>query len=517
MFCQYEVTAGALQLKRRVLFKISFMKYFPLLLIFIFQQAASQSLYERKWGAVIPVFNKLKQPFNPARTIKSTAFVSEAHPKTGALYLVTPEENEIRIYQTENPESQSFFKFEGEAPTFIENMKFDSKGNLLITGRTFNPDLATAGAYHTELSYSYSGCWFVAKINPQGAVMWFTYFDEIMQNTAHLSIDKHDNIYILNKRSKTTVLEPGVFQKEADTKSSIQDQDVISKLDKDGKHIWSTFYSSDQSKLLAIEAGESGVFIYGVHLTLAPSATYFGTPGAFQETATGTYNNTSAVFISKFSFDGKRQWSTYFGGQKTFAPLTSSYISKNSSPLSVMGDDAYFITMHSPNDAAYKDQATTGTYQPVFKGSGAGRTVTCFSGKGTRKWTTYIEAGDMLKKSFDEKQLFLTATADVSKDGQLVRTTQNAYQKAPGGLNDVLTCILSADGKEMSYSSWYGFSGNDTGITVPTNKGYYLIGFSQSNKQAETPFAGAGDPANEFTRKDEEYMGNFIGCFTLLR
>lgn len=488
------------------------MKYFTLLLIFIFNHSTSQVLYERKWGAVLPVYNKIKQPFNPARTIKSTPFVAEVNPATGDLYLVNPEENELNVYNTENSDARVFFKFEGAQPTYIENIKFDSKNNVIITGRTFNPDLATSGAYNTYMSDSYSGCWFVAKIDAQGTLVWFTYFHEITQNTSHLSIDQYDNIYILNKRSKTTVLQSDAFQERADEKSTIEFQDAISKLDKDGKHVWSTFYAHDQSKLLALEAGTEGIFIYGVHFTLTPSGTFFGTPGAFQESITSS-GNASAVFISKFSFDGTRLWSTYFGGQKTFAPLANSYISKNSSPLAVIGDEVYFITMHSPNNAAYKDQATKGAYRPVFNGSGMGRTISCFSGKGSRKWTSYIETGDMLRKALDGTQLFLSSTADPLKNPVNINTTPNAYQQTPGGLNDVLTSVLSTDGSQLTYTSWYGFKGNDSGITLPTINGYYVLGFSQNNKAAETSFADAATLQNQFTRKEEDYLGNFIGCF----
>lgn len=491
------------------------MKYFILLFMLIFNQSFSQSLYQRKWGTVLPVFNKLKQPFNPARSIKSTPFVSEVNPTNGDLYLVSPNGDEINIYNTQTPYSRLFFKFEEEKPTFIENIKFDSHNNVIITGRTFNDKLATAGAYDTKMRDSHYGCWFVAKINIHGELVWFTYFHEIVQNTAHLSVDKHDNIYVLNKRNKTTHLQPDAFQTEVDEKSTMQFQDVISKLDKKGKHIWSTFYARDQSKLLALEAGTEGIFIYGVHLTVTSAATFFGTPGAFQENVTGS-NNTSAVFISKFDFDGKRLWSTYFGGQKTFAPLANSYISKNSSPLSVIGDDVYFITMHAPGSSA-ADLSTPNAYHPAFKDTGTGRTVSCFSGKGLRKWTTYIEAGDMLQKSFDKKYLVLTATLDSSKEARLIKTTQNAYQQVPGGANDILTYMLSSDGTQIKYSSWYGFKGNDTGITVPTLKGYYIIGFSQHNEKADTKFADADSATATFISNDNDYMGNFIGCFTLSR
>ncbi len=489
------------------------MKYFYLTLLLAVSCVQGQSLYKRTWATVIPISDKPAQPFSSKRIVQSTPFVAQVNPNTGNLYVVNPEGDEIFMYNRETPVAVSYFKIQGNDLSFIEQIKFDSKNNMIITGRTKNDGFATKGAYSSEkLENKYSGDGFIAKINEGGTLLWATYFHEMPENTAHLTIDKDNNIYVLNKRNKTDVLSSSVFQPKGDPDSAMQKQDVVSKFSANGKHLWSTFYANDQSKLLAIEAGKNGLFIYGIHLTLATSAGYFGTPGAFQETITGSERNTSAVFLSKFGFDGKRQWSTYFG-LKTYAPIAPFYISKSSSPLTVAGDDAYIMAAHQ------KDLFTNMATQDVYSNtSTASRTVTAFSGKGARKWTTYLEAGDMIEKAADGKQLFITATIDFFRNDPFVKTTPNAYQADGGGTADVLTFTLSADGKQVEYATWYGFKGYDTGITLPTSKGYYTIGFSQYNSKPDTPFASADAPLNKFTYiHDNDYMGNFIGCFTLSR
>jgi len=490
------------------------MKYFSLLLLLAASCVQGQSLYKRTWATAIPISDKPVQPFSSKRIVKSTPFVAEVNPNTGNLFVVNPEGNEIFMYNTDNPVSVPFFKIPAEDLSFIEQIKFDSRNNMIITGTTKSTGLATKDAYsHEKLENKYSGDWFIAKINKNGSLVWATYFHEMPQNTAHLAIDKDNNIYVLNKRIKSDVLPSPAFQPTGDPASVLQKQDVISKFSAGGKHLWSTFYANDQSKLLALEAGKNGLFVYGIHLTLTTSAGYFGTPGTFQETIKGNERNTSAVFLSKFGFDGKRQWSTYFG-LKTYAPLAPFYISKNSSPLAVVGDDAYILAAHQSD--LFTNLATQDVYSNA---SGTSRTVTAFSGKGARKWTTYVETGDMIEKSADGKQLFITATTvDFFKNDPFVKTTRNAYQPDGGGTSDILTYTLSTDGKQVKYATWYGFKGYDTGITLPAPKGYYTIGFSQYNSKPDTPFATDNAPLNKFTYiHDNDYMGNFIGYFTLQR
>src|SRR5690606_13044181 len=100
------------------------------------------------------------------------------------------------------------------------NIKFDSHSNMVVTGRTFNDGLATAGAYMDKrFLNSYTGDWFLAKIDPSGTVVWCTYFHEIIQNTAHLTVDEHDNIYLISKRSRSEDLGSSAFQRTGDPDS----------------------------------------------------------------------------------------------------------------------------------------------------------------------------------------------------------------------------------------------------------------------------------------------------------
>src|SRR5690606_16507996 len=325
---------------------------------------------------------------------------------------------------------------------------------------TLNPNLATTSIYSSKpINISSSkGYSFIAKINLKGNLKWLSYFYEIPRNTLSITIDKKDNIYVLNKRSKTDVVLVSAFQQKADVNSNIPYQDVITKLNKKGKHTWSTFYSQDNSSINAIIASDKGIYIYGTHLSNNPSSSYFGTSDSFMETTSEKTNNTSVVFLSKFGFDGERIWSTYFGDQKSEMSYPINNIGANYSNITVINDDVYFITSHNNNrnlSQKLNSLATDSTFldKPLF--STENYTLSKFSGNGDRKWTTYLHIPGLLFKSIDNSKLFISTTTHAYNDGNHFLDTQGFFQSKKQGKQDIYTYTLSLDGKKMEYETFY--------------------------------------------------------------
>lgn len=486
-------------------------------LLCCFGQSFGQPLYTRTWGSLIPIYNKPIKPFSPIRKIMSTPFVAEVNANTGNLFIVSPEGDEIHEYNVDTSVTKLVYKIPGDRLTSIENIKFDTQNNIIIVGRTFNTELGTPGIYSPKAILNFSsGNAFIAKISPEGLLVWCTYFHDITQNRSNLTIDGKNNIYVINKRAKTDSLQKARFQTSGDLTSPINFQDVISKLDSDGNHKWSTFYAKDQSGIHAIEAGTGGVYVYGVHFANEVSNTYFGTPGAFQEQAAGKQKTRVNVFLSKFSFEGERCWSTYFGNEETHIPIPDHYISKNQGPLTVLNDEAYIIATHTGVYNAKEELTTPNVYMQVPKNVKKNKTLSRFSGKGMREWTTYIEEGDVLVKSLTKNELFISATVNSSETKDDLNATENAYQYKNGGITDVFTYTVTLDGKKVNYKTFYGYEGDECGITLPGKNGYYTLGFSYKNNKPETLLASKHAALATFTRMpDDTYAGNFIGYFTL--
>ena len=476
-------------------------------------QAFSQSLYNRVWSTVetgvIRVFD-IKKTTN--ELYFNCELINDPDPLKQNVF------GEIYIHNTLNSTTKLFYKFPHPIPVpsppshapyavRVENIRFDNSDNLIVYGRTHNANLATTGTYsQIPITSTFTGYSFIAKISNSGQLLWFTYFHDLAQNASSLTIDKNNNIYVLSKRDKNDVLSPNSFQSTGDLSSIIEYQEVISKLDTNGKHVWSTFYVKDNSKVRNIIAGDNGLYIYGDHLGGNGSSNYFGTTGSYQEYSSGltSNGNSSTAFITKFDFNGSRLWSSYFGDQISKCPINNSYFPYG---MTVIGDDVYFITDLKNISSPAKNVSTNGAYLTTPVSLFENTTLTKFSGNGKRSFTTYLQNGEAIQKT-DANDLFITGKIESSNNNL---TTQNAYQKQHGGKADIYTYILSNNGSALKYGSFYGYDGTDSGIAFTTSNGYYIFGNSVGNSAATTLF----DTTNGLFRGSNiyGYSGNFISYF----
>ncbi|UUV21035.1 T9SS type A sorting domain-containing protein [Paenimyroides aestuarii] len=483
---------------------LNLIKKFLLSICFLFSlnQFYAQPLYVRDWGAV-----------------NLTARVLEVKLSTEELFIDYGYYGEIKKYNIKNATTSFFYSFphpSNPSPSYavrIENMKFDSKENLIVYGRTHNKNLGTPGTYSQVPlpGTAYTGHSFIAKIGRTGQLLWFTYFHDLAQNTAGLTLDKNDNIYVLTRRDKNDVLPTNSFQSTGDQSSIIKYQDVISKLDNTGNHLWSTFYFKDDSKIRNMIAGDNGLYVYGDHFGGVGSSNFFGTKGSFQEYSSGLSSNgdISTVFLTKFNFNGTRIWSTYFGDQISKCPLNNI---ANPYGLAVIGDDAYILTNLNNIYTPATNMSTSNAYLKQQTSVSKNVALTKFNSSGGRVFTSYLHSG---------QSLFKTSTNDLLIGGKIDEiyigsknniVTQNAYQGQHGGKFDMHCFIISNNGASLKYGTYYGGDGNDEGICVPTKNGFYVLGNSLNNSKATTLFDSNGGLF--YGSNAIGYRGFFMGYFT---
>lgn len=485
--------------------------------LFTTSENYGQSLYKREWGTLLPISTKTTKAFTPNKSIvRTVSFVTVVHPETGNLYLVNAEGNGIYEYRPDQLKPKLIYKISDseEGLSTIENLKFDFENNLIISGRTVAQNLATSGAYSESLIFGFKlAPSYLAKINLQGSVIWFTYFHDILSSNSSLAVDSQNNIYVLNKRNKNTVASPTFFQKNGDLTSNNDYQDVISKLDKNGKHIWSTFYSKDSSTIKSIAAGTNGLYIYGDHMGATMSSNYFGTPNSHHEKIyrpNKSLENIFSVFLSKFSFDGERLWSTYFGEDNTNVTLGNTLLNNNS--LAVVGDEAYILATHRIYSKNV-DLATENAYLKQRFSNANNNTISKFSSTGEKLWTSFTHGAEHIFNNGNE--LYLTSSIINDKNVNNLPAI-NAYQsKYGGGNSDVYTSIISLDGTTLNYASFYGFEGRDAGVTLPTKEGFYIIGTTDNNEKQKAPFATSRSSEKKYFSKGDVYIGDFLSYFKL--
>ncbi len=493
-----------------------------LLTFFTFSFIYGQSLYKRSWGTT--------------RELIARPSVAEVHPVTGDLYVffnngfpndyknMPGSSNQIYLYNRSNGTSSLFYTFPlpvlGAGTSLIENFKFDHNGNLIVTGRTFKKDLATTGAYSSKMITDiYTNSSFITKISPSGQTIWFTYFHALVQNKEHLAIDPNNNIYIVSRRKKGDVLTGANFQNTGDAASPATIQNVITKLDANGKHQWSTFYAKDLSEIIGIEAGTGGLYVYGNHFGSTPQSNYFGTKNSYQEYASGVMlwgqpSNACNVFLSKFNFNGTRAWSTYFGREIS----KNIYNDSSQSPknLVVIDDDAYFIARHTNVNSLTPSLATSNVFLTDHPAPNLEPyTLTKINSNGKLDWTTYLYSAQMLTKSFDGNSLHLSAAVENNHPNAGQMTNNQSYQPILNGIKDVYSYSMSLDGTKISYSSFYGFEGEDFGYSLPTINGYYIIGMGYGYNSPNTNFVTTGMEFDPFINYGKPaYYGNYLAYIT---
>src|SRR5690606_23522740 len=118
---------------------------------------------------------------------------------------------------------------------------------------------------------------------------------------------------------------------------------------------------------------------------------------------------------------------------------------------------------------------------------------------------------EVLQKT-NSNDLLITAEITNTHSNLSSLITQNAHQKQHGGKADLYKYILSSNGSTLKYGSFYGFAGNDLGITVTTTNGYYVFGTSVANSTASTQFDTNGGLFNG--SPSTGYSGSFISYFT---
>lgn len=274
-----------------------------------------------------------------------------------------------------------------------------------------------------------------------------------------------------------------------------------------------------QSNIWAIAAGTTGLYVYGVELQTNSNSNYFGTANSHQPNATGIISNGDVnsgrnVFLTKFGFDGKRIWSTYYGPQISMVPMITTM--KNLKPMEVVGDDVYIITDHilpqGINNKLNTANAAISTTPDITNA----KTLTKFSGTGTILWTSYLYDSETIYETPDKNLMLSGTNASLAN---LPIATIDAYQQQIKGLNDNITYVITPDGKNITYLSYFGDLHRENGISIPSKNGYYVIGSTIDYPTKSSPFHTKNAKYTKLEIIDTwagpfKYVGNFVTFLT---
>lgn len=186
-----------------------------------------------------------------------------------------------------------------------EKITMSNDGNIVFCGYTSGvTSHTTSGCFQASSGGGYD-C-FLSKINPNGNIIWSTYFGKSGGDFAfEIKVDNFDNVIIGGTTTSSNLYTtPASFQqiKEANTDA------FISRFDKNGQLKWCTYYGGNGSEdihALSIDQNYNIIGIGGSYSTnLNTSA------GAYQTINDGLMDG----YIIKLDSNCVRIFSTYLGG-----------------------------------------------------------------------------------------------------------------------------------------------------------------------------------------------------------
>ncbi len=346
----------------------------------------------------------------------------------------------------------------GQNDNIITDIKIDSENNIVITGLTYaESNISTIGAYKQNLSGQDA---FLAKFNNSGVRLWGTYFGgENSESATALDLDESNNIYIVGTTTSSTgIAKNSNFQTELIIGTSETDS-FLAKFNTSGNLIWSTYVSGEgRDELKAIVVKDN----YLVTAGYTTSYNNMGTPGVFQKDHNPEYPDDGIIY--KFSVDGQRIWTTYYGGDKGDQIYCVEIDDENN--IYIGGETSSENKISTPNSFEISNPN-------LYKG---------FFGKlnssGERIWGSYLGEANVYSLIFRNNSIYIGATNNQSFNTKL--TNSCSYKS-----NEVFQGYIGKFSKQGDFI-WGTFVGgqsifNTTKITIDNKNAIYVAGISSLN------------------------------------
>jgi hypothetical protein len=317
-------------------------------------------------------------------------------------------------------------------------------GNIAFCGYSQGAGLPTTSGVFQATHMAQSDA-FIGKINPNGQLIWLTYFGSNGADLAYeIACDPFNNLVIGGTSTSATLhTTSGSFQQ---TMAGNNDA-FIARFRGNGQFKWCTFYGGNGSEdIHAITTDKFGNIVGSGGTFSFNLSTSVGAHQMIKDTGMDSY-------LIKLDSLGNRIFSTFFGGNSQ--------------------DDAYgLVTDNSANiyvaglTGSSNFTTTLGAYQSTLAGS-ADTYLAKFSPTGVMNYCTLLGGNDydfINKMSYYNNHLYLignTASTNFPMIGGSVYTT------LPGTTN-VLLIKYQLNGTPVA-TSYFGGSNYDTGNDIVAN------------------------------------------------
>jgi hypothetical protein len=350
--------------------------------------------------------------------------------------------------------------------TAVENLRditSDSAGFIYVTGGTASPDFPTTpGAYDRTFASGGASLGsggpmdiFVAKLTPDGSVVWATYIGGPNYDRAYaIEVDREGFVYVGGRAGDSLPTTPGVLQErfagDLSPNGAYGKQDgFIAKLTPDGSRlVWATYFGADDLGFFRDIDVDAEGNVYGA-FTNSTTPNVHVTPGAFRTTPAGGQD----MIVVKIAPDASRViWATYLGGSGNDGLGPSIRVDATG--------HAYVIGATNSTDLP----ATPGAADATYNGGTGDLFVAKLLPDGTGLvYCTYF--GGSGNDAIETHNLAIDSSGNAWICGYTTSpdlpVTPGAFQNAYGGNGDTPLAMISPDGTSFRAVSYLGGPGSD--------------------------------------------------------
>jgi hypothetical protein len=329
----------------------------------------------------------------------------------------------------------------------------DKNGNIYLTCQSVSPNIATAGAYQTNIIGSSDAI--LVKFNSAGSRLWSTYYGGIYGETAiHSNTDSAANVFLGGTTgSYFNIATPGAYQTG---NAGVYDA-FIAKFDSAGIRLWGTFFGgSGEEQCFSLTTDSYGnVLITG----LTESSNNIATPGASLTSWQGYFD----AYLAKFSPSGVLLWATYYGGAGSDCAFGITTDKHNN--VIITGETSTYIGIATPN-----------VHQVLYGGGSADAFIAKFSSTGNKIWSSYYggTGPDIGRGVGCDNSDYVYMGGSSSSASNI--STPNTFQPIYGGLNDAFVVKFDSSGSRIWGSYFGGPMGDECGKFQTDKNGNSIFG-----------------------------------------
>ncbi len=271
----------------------------------------------------------------------------------------------------------TYFGGNDEEDAWTRKVAVDDAGMVYITAATMSiSQIATSGAHQTTIGGGVSGTRdaFLAKMHPDGSLLWGTYFGGSEDEFAYgIATDRDGHVYVGGHTESTSGI--ATSQVHQTGFGGGTGDNFLAQFNDSGQLMWATYYGGAlaEDKWGGVVSTDARGNVYLAGTTTSTSG--ISTPGSHQPTKLAAGG---AAYLAKFNVAGQLIWGTYFGGNNG---------STSGDALTVDQQGNIYL---AGNTTATNNITTTGTHRTTFSGGSDNDVyIAKFDSAGQQLWGTY--------------------------------------------------------------------------------------------------------------------------------